>query len=183
MNDRYSQLASTKDVDDAIRQMASKILQDHEELPLFVALLRGAAPFASKLLFELVRQAPDSHPELDYMMVSTYGNGQVAGTPHIVTDLAPTTQVAGRTVVVLDDVLDKGITANFVFSHLKSRGATWVELAVLADKEVERTHEEITARYRAFSFGNKWLVGMGMDDAQAADEGYRWLEEIWEIRQ
>lgn len=182
MNDRYSQLASAADVNNAIQQMAKQMLDEYEELPLFVALLRGAAPFASKLMFEIARQAPEKHPEIDYMMVSTYGNEQTAGQPHIVTDIAPTTDVSARKVLVLDDVLDKGITADFVFNHLKNRGASEVKLAVLADKDVTRTRE-ISASYCGFHFGNKWLVGMGMDDADAANEGYRWLEEIWEVRQ
>ena len=181
--ERYKQLATSTEINEAISKMAQQILHDYDELPLFIALLRGAAPFASKLLFEITRQSPDSHPELDYMMVSTYGSGQVAGSPRIVTDIAPNTEISGRSVLVLDDVLDKGITAEFVFRHVLSRGALDVQLAVLANKDVTRTHDEITASYEAFHFGNQWLVGMGMDDAHVANEGYRWLEEIWEISQ
>lgn len=179
--EQYKQLATTEQVDASISQIATNILETYPTLPLFVALLRGAAPFASKLMLEIVRQAPESHPELDYMMVSTYGSGQTAGEPHIVTDLAPTTEVNGRAVIVLDDVLDKGVTANFVFNHLNARGATSVELAVLATKTVERLYP-VEASYSGFIFNKQWLVGMGMDDANAANEGYRWLEEIWEIR-
>ena len=182
MHEHYSLLADTAQVNQRITQIATQILSDHtSDTPLFVALLRGAAPFSSKLMLEIVRQSPESHPEIDYMMVSTYGTTKHASEPHIVTDLAPTTAVEGRTVLIIDDVLDKGITADFVTKHVQARGATTVKLAVLCDKTTKR-EPDVTANYVGFTFEDNWLVGMGMDDAEAANEGYRWLEEIWEIK-
>lgn len=182
MDDRYRLLASKTAIDAQIRRIASELLNTGlNDSLLFVGLLRGAAPFSSKLLFELVRQSQDFHPEIDYMMVSTYGAERHASEPHIVTDLAPSTVVTGRTVVIIDDVLDKGITADFVTKHLQARGAKKVKLAVLCDKTTKR-EQPIVADYSGFTFKDSWLVGMGMDDADAANEGYRWLEEIWEIR-
>jgi hypoxanthine phosphoribosyltransferase len=181
MNSRYTQIATVVEINQAVSRIASEIISTYSDTsPLFVALLRGANPFAAKLLFEIVRQKQDFHPEIDYMMIRTYGDAQHAGQPQIVTDLAPTTSVDGRDVIVIDDVLDKGITADFVFSHLNSRGAGNVKLAVLCDKQVVR-EKHIEADYTGFSFADNWLVGMGMDDAQHTTEGYRWLDEIWEI--
>lgn len=181
MNERYHLLYTADQVDEQITRLASEIVTDHtDDNPLFVALLRGAAPFASKLMFELVRQSPEMHPELDYMMVSTYGNSQRAHEPRIVTDLSPDTTVRDRTVIVVDDVLDKGITAEFVRHHLLNMGAGAVKLAVLAQKQVERVHD-ITPDYCGFDATDEWLVGMGMDDAGLAHEGNRWLGEILEI--
>lgn len=176
----YNTLATSEQVGNAITDIAQNILNDHEQSPLFVGLLRGAAPFSSRLMTELARQEPEYHPELDYMMVSTYGADRHAGEPHIVTDLAPSTTVGGREVVVIDDVLDKGITADFVFAHLRARGAAAIRLAVLCDKQVLR-EKQIEADYKGFTFGDRWLVGMGMDDSSAAVEGYRWLDEIREV--
>lgn len=177
---RYNKLASSEQVADSISRMAQAILNEHSQSPLFVALLRGAAPFSAKLMTEIVRLSPEYHPELDYMMVSTYGAGHHAGEPHIVTDLAPSTVVNSRDVVVIDDVLDKGITADFVFAHLKARGARSVRLAVLCDKQVTR-EKPIEADYKSFTFGDNWLIGMGMDDGKAGVEAYRWLDEIREV--
>lgn len=181
VNERYALLASQNDVDQHIRRLAGEIVKQEMTSPLFVGLLRGAAPFCSKLMLEIVRQSQDFHPELDYMMVSTYGGKRHASEPRIVTDLAPSTVVNGRTVIVIDDVLDKGITADFVKNHLLSRGAVNVKLAVLCDKQTVR-ERDVTADYIGFTFTDNWLVGMGMDDASAATEGYRWLNEIWEIK-
>jgi hypoxanthine phosphoribosyltransferase len=183
MTERYHPLYTADQVNEQIARIASEIVRDHrDDDPLFVALLRGAAPFASKLMFEVARQAPDMHPDLDYMMISTYGNGRNAGEPRIITDLAPTTRVKERTVIILDDVLDKGVTAEFVRHHLKNMGAAGVKLATLAQKRVERVHD-IEPDYCGFDANEEWLVGMGMDDAKAAHEGYRWLDQIWEITQ
>lgn len=171
-------LATTDQIDTAIHEMARVIVNEHGGIqPLFVALLRGAAPFASKLMFELTKQAPDMHPELDYMTVSTYGAGRRAGTPHIAMDLAPDTEITGRTVIVLDDVLDKGVTSTFVTNYLFDKGAADVKLAVLVEKDIERTSPE-HADFACFHAGEEWLVGMGMDDAGVARDGHRWLNEI-----
>lgn len=182
MNERYHTLHTADQIDTEITRIASEVIHDHRgDNPLFVGLLRGAAPFASKLMFEMAKQAPDMHPELDYMMVSTYGAGHLAHEPRIVTDLSPTTAVRDRTVIIVDDVLDKGITAEFVRKHLLSMGAHGVHLAVLAQKQVERVYD-ITPDYCGFDAGDEWLVGMGMDDAELAHEGNRWLDQIWEIK-
>lgn len=157
-----------------IDQMALSITKDLSRTPpLFVALLRGAAPFASKLMFSIQRQTPSFHPELDYMMVSTYSDGRTAGEPHIVTDLAPDTTVKGRTVVIVDDVLDKGVTAHFVTEHMLARGASRVLLAVLANKKTDKEYP-ITADYCGFDLDDLWLTGMGLDDASTAREYGRW---------
>ncbi len=182
MDSRYTRVASAEEVNEQITRIAHELLHNMAgTTPLFVGLLRGAAPFSSKLMLEIARQSPDFHPEIDYMMVSTYGAKKYASEPHIVTDLAPSTSVPGRTVIIIDDVLDKGITADFVTKHMQARGAANIRLAVLCDKKTAR-ERDIVAHYIGFTFEDNWLVGMGMDDASVANEGYRWLEEIWEIK-
>jgi len=175
---KQTTLVAADDIHARVDEIAASIARDFpDEKPLFVALLRGAMPFAAKLMFAITRVDPDFQPELDYMMVSTYGAGRSAGEPHIVTDLAPDTTVAGRTVVVVDDVLDKGITAHFVMAHMSSRGARTTKLAVLAEKKTERAYA-IEADYCGFTFDDDWLVGMGMDDASAGKEHSRWQDSI-----
>lgn len=167
-------------INNNIEKVARSIITDYEDKkPLFVALLRGAAPFASKLMFAISRLSPDFHPEIDYMMVSTYGSTRTAGMPEVVTDLAPTTVVENRIVIVLDDVLDKGVTADFVMNLMRDRGANDVKLAVLVDKQTERL-KPIEADYLCLSSPDVWLVGMGMDDGSIA-ESYRWRGDILEI--
>lgn len=171
-------LASSPQVEHKISQMASAIIADYKGTsPLFVCLLRGAAPFASKLMFEITQQAPEFHPQLDYMAVKTYGGERHASAPEIVMDLAPGASVEGREIIILDDVLDTGVTSTFVAETLRDRGATTAALAVLVEKNIDRP-QRLTADYRCFEAGSEWLSGMGMDDHDTGSEAFRWLDEI-----
>lgn len=175
------QIADAETINAKIALLAAQVIANTQERkPIFVALLRGAAPFASKLMFEITRQSPGYHPEIDYMMVSTYGSDRTAGAPQVVTDLAPTTDVTGRDVILLDDVLDKGITADFVINHLQNKGAKHVTLAVLVDKQTQRI-KPIEADYTCLTSEDVWLAGMGMDDTATAPEAYRWSDSIYEM--
>lgn len=180
MEANYDLIASTEEVDARIKTIAHDIIANHPTTPLFVALLRGAAPFASKLMFAVAAEAPDYHPDLDYMMISTYGDDHNAKRPIIVTDLAPTTDVKGRAIMILDDVIDQGVTSDFVRELLLGRGASSVELATLATKDIPGRISQ--ADYTGFDAGERWLVGMGLDDAADGHEHYRWTDSIWEIR-
>lgn len=174
------QIANASQIDEAIENMAQTIIKKYSTTPLFICLLRGGAPFASKLMFAIAKLDPDYHPELDYMTISTYGGGREAGKPRIVTDLAPSTVAKDRAVIVLDDVLDTGTTADFVFRHLASLGAATCELAVLCDKPSKHLHN-ISANYIGFTAGDNWLTGMGMDNEQIKKEAGRWMQGIYEV--
>lgn len=171
-------LASADDVASGIAHLAEQIVRAYAGSdPLFVCLLRGGAPFATRLMFAITRIAPDFHPELCYMMVKRYGAGREGGQPRILMDLAPDIDVAGRTAIILDDVLDNGVTAGFVRNYLMERGAKTVDLAVLVQKDIPRDDFQ-TATFHVFDAGPAWIAGMGMDDEGTAREAYRWLDEI-----
>lgn len=175
--------ASEDQVAARIDELAGEIIHDFPDAkPLFIALLRGATPFASRLMFAITKTAPDFQPELDYMMVSTYGSGQEAGEPRIIADLSPSTTIHDRPVIIVDDVLDKGITAHFVAAHLRAGGASDVRLAVLADKKTKKLRD-VTPDYCGFEVEDAWLIGMGMDDADSGKEHNRWLGSIEAIVQ
>ena len=131
---------------------------------------------------EIARQAPDFHPELDYMMTSRYPSGtNPAGESQIVMDILPTTEVKNRTVIILDDVLDMGETAKTVRDHMLDLGARYVALAVLVEKDIAVRTANIEADYVGFRGENGWLVGYGMNDSAIATEAYRWADGIWRI--
>ena len=179
MKNTPQQIASSEQVDTIIDQLAQRLFDDYPSSPLFIVLLRGGAPFATKLMFALTKLSPEYHPELDYMLVSTYGQNRTASKPVIVADVAPSTVVDGRDIIILDDVIDQGITSDFVRETLLDRGAESVRLAVLANKAVEgRT---ASADYIGIEAGDKWLIGMGLDDAKHGHEHYRWTDSISEV--
>ncbi len=182
MNERYQLLHDSKEIQQQIGLMASAITARYDgEHPLFVALLRGATPFAATLMREIARQAPDFHPELEYMMTSRYPDGEnPIGEAQIVMDVAPTTEVKNRTVVVLDDVLDMGETYRKVRDHILEMGARYVALAVLVEKDVVRTNDT-EADFVGFPGETGWLVGYGMNDNAVAPEANRWTDGIWRV--
>ena len=183
MKERYQLLHDSKEIKQHIVRMASEITTQYDgEHPLFVALLRGGAPFASRLMTEIARQAPDFHPELDYMMTSRYPSGtNPAGETQIVMDILPTTEVKNRTVIILDDVLDMGETAKTVRDHMLDLGARYVALAVLVEKDIAVRTANVEADYVGFRGETGWLVGYGMNDSAIAPEAYRWADGIWRI--
>lgn len=175
----YEVIYTEQEVDERIAKMASEVIKRYEGIdPLFVCLLRGGAPFAMKLMFEITKQAPSFYPEVDYMIVKTYGDRRTESESELITDLAPHTESAGRHAVILDDTLDKGITAAFVNHHLReNHNVSDVDLLVLVDKEVER-EEFKEATMSCFKAGPEWLVGMGLDDGTAGKEAARWASYI-----
>ena len=171
-------IKTNEEVAARIEEMATEIIQKYKDKkPLFVCLLRGAAPFTAQLMTAITRHDPSFHPEVDYMTISTYGDSQIGKESRIVMDLSPSTIVAGRTVVVVDDILDKGITALFSEEHLKLKHAAQVDLVVLVQKDTHRKND-IAATIYGFDVPDRWIVGMGMDDARVAKEGSRWLDYI-----
>jgi hypoxanthine phosphoribosyltransferase len=166
-------LHSAEAVSERIDEMAAELVERYrDDKPLFVCLLRGGAPFATQLMFAVAKLDPTFHPELDYMTVRTYATERSASHPELVMGLAPGTDIHGRTVVMLDDVLDKGHTAGFTSGYLRLLGAASVDLVVLMQKQCEREHYP-EATIHGFVAPDEWLTGMGMDDTRLAREANR----------
>jgi hypoxanthine phosphoribosyltransferase len=175
-NIAWETLATTEQVDARISDMASWVVERYAgEKPLFVCLLKGAVPFASRLMNSIQEQAPTFVPDLNYMRISTYGSGTKAGDPYVVADCLTEGSLAGRPAVLLDDVLDTGATLPFAAEHLREQhDAGQVDSLVLVQKTVERPDYPSATLY-GFESPPDWLVGMGMNDQ--GEEG-RWWNEI-----
>lgn len=146
--------------------------------PIFVAFLNGALPFASQLMTQITRQDPNFHPVLDCMIVSTYKDGMKAGKPRIVTDLAPTTHIVGRRIVMLDDLIDTGTTASFMDGVFRFRGAEEVDMVTLVQKQNPDSLYPDIMLYGFDAPKDAWLTGMGMDNAPYKREANRWMTSI-----
>jgi len=167
-----------------IRWLAQETVERYrdEPKPLFVALLRGAMPFASQFMHAIVRADPSFHPELDTVTIQTYGRQRSAGTPELVLgiDLAKTA-VQDRRVVLLDDMIDQGITAAFASEYFMGLGAQVVDVAALTIKQRMRAPQFSVLSGEAvacFEVPDVFITGMGMDDSLVAHEGNRWLSYI-----
>jgi hypoxanthine phosphoribosyltransferase len=172
----YKQLiADTAAVSQRIEELATQTIDRYKgKDALFICLLRGGAPFASQLMFAITRQDPNFYPELDYLTIKTYGDERIDATAELVMDLSPSTKANGRLVVLLDDVLDKGITADFAQRHLVDvHQAAIVESIVLIQKNRKRTVYPEATMF-GFEAPSDWLTGMGLDDSRIAKEANRW---------
>ena len=173
-------LYTSEQVQTRIEHMAKDIINRFQDnTPLFVCLLKGAVPFTAQLMGAITRQDPGFHPEVVYMHASTYGASQTPGDVSIYSSVDSTT-IAGRSVIVLDDCLDRGITYMTMKRLLLDNGAASVGLVVLIDKDVTR-HNVDTPLLVGFTTPDVWLVGMGLDDAATAPEAERWAGYIGDV--
>jgi hypoxanthine phosphoribosyltransferase len=128
---------------------------DIEEFPLVLGVMGGAVVFTGHLLPQLTFPL-----EFDYIHVSRYGDEDQGG--KVVWKVIPRSNVAGRTVIVLDDILDEGETLAEVKQRLLDMGAAEVLLAVFADKDIGRI-KPVTPDLVGLTIPNRFVVGFGMD--------------------
>ena len=144
-------------------------MRDYEDKnPVFVGVLKGVVVFYADMI-----RAFDAPCQLDFMWVSSYQGTQSTGNMVVRKDV--TTDLTGRHVVILEDILDTGRSLRFVVDHLKSKGAASVKICTLLDKPEGRVPGyEIQAEYTGFSIPNAFVVGYGLD----YDEKYRNLPYV-----
>lgn len=144
------------EVSAAIDQVAAAITaQLAERFPLVLTVMGGAVVFAGQLLTRL------SFPlECDYVHVSRYGNATRGSELKWVRETH--LPIAGRTVLVLDDILDEGITLAAIKARLQEQGAAAVYTAVLADKQIGRS-KPLTADFVGLTLPDRYVFGCGMD--------------------
>lgn len=139
--------------------LAGEISQLGLERLTVIAVLKGSFIFAADLIRAL--HAVGLEPEVDFMTLSSYGKSTVSsGTVDILRDVE--IDVAGRQILLVDDVLDSGRTLAYAKDLLSARGAESIRTCVLLEKEVDRA-VDITADLKAFKCANTFVVGYGMD--------------------
>ena len=163
----------------AVQQAVDKVAQqlnqrfsddDSAPFPLVLGVMGGAVVFCGQLLTRLRFPL-----EFDYMHVTRYGGGEQGG--KIEWKVIPRSNVQGRTVIVLDDILDEGETLAHVKQRLLEMGAAEVVLAVFADKDIGRK-KPVKADYTGLTLPNRFVVGYGMD----AYGYWRNLPGIWAVK-
>lgn len=145
------------------REIAAR---DYKDL-LVVSILKGSFIFAA----DLVRAMHDVGlaPEVEFMMLSTYGKGTNPGEVQLLRDVE--SNVEGRDVLIIDDILESGKTLTYARNLMMSRGANSVAFAVLLDKRVKRqAATPFDADYIGFECPDHFVVGYGMDVAHAFRE-------------
>ena len=161
-------------VKEAVARVARTLNQrygdpDEAAFPLVLGVMGGAVVFTGQLLTQLTFPL-----EFDYIHVSRYGDDDKGG--QVVWKVIPRSNVMGRTVIVLDDILDEGETLAHVKQRLLDMGAKEVILCVFADKDLGRA-KPVQADIVGLSIPNKFVVGFGMD----AYGYWRNLPGLWAI--
>jgi hypoxanthine phosphoribosyltransferase len=161
-------LFTEEQIQGRIAEMAAQIEKDYEgEDLLIVGVLRGAVMVIADLARSLGR-----HVEIDWMAVSSYGSGtKSSGVVRILKDLD--TDIAGRHVLVVDEIIDTGLTLSWLLTNLSSRGPASVEIATLLRKP-EAQQMPVEVKYVGWDIPNEFVVGYGLDYR----ERYRNLRDI-----
>lgn len=146
--------------------LANDIAENGHDNLLVIAVLKGSFIFAADLVRSLHKAGMS--PEIEFITLSSYGADTTSsGTVRVVRDIE--TDVAGRNVLLIDDILESGRTISFAKSLMLERGAASAEIAVLLDKTGKRV-ADITAEYVGFECPDYFVVGYGMDVAHAFRE-------------
>lgn len=150
-------LLTKEQIDEAVRKLGARITQDYRnEAPVFICILKGAAVFFS----DLMRQV-DLPLTTDFMAISSYGSStKTSGVVRLLKDLDH--DVLDKDVLVVEDIVDSGLTLSYIKKLLIERGARSVRLATLLDKPVRR-RTELTVDYACFNIPNEFVVGYGLD--------------------
>ena len=161
-------LVSEEQIRARLAEMAADIDRDYEGKDLLlVGVLKGAV----MVMADLARAIP-SHVEMDWMAVSSYGSGtKSSGVVRILKDLD--TDLHGRHVIIVEDIIDSGLTLSWLRGNLATRGAESVEIVALLRKP-EAAKVEVDVKYQGFEIPNAFVIGYGLDYA----EQYRNLRGI-----
>ncbi len=160
-------LFSRKQVADTVKKLAAQIKLDyHDKNPLLIGILRGSFVFMADLVRHL-----DFPLSVEFVTLSSYCGTKTSGTVKVVQGLC--SEVKGRDVLVVEDIIDTGLTSAFFLEYLRKKKPASLRLCSLTDKPTRR---EVTVQidYLGFTVPDKFIVGYGIDWNQQ----YRQLPDI-----
>ena len=161
-------LVTREEIAASVKKLGLQITEDYRgKNPLFIGILKGAVVFFADLIREI-----DLPLSMDFMVVSSYGaSTKTSGVVQVVKDVSQ--DITGRDVLIVEDIVDSGMTLSYLKKYLSSRGAASIRIVTLLDKP-ERRRVDLTADYYCFTIPDEFVVGYGLDYA----EKYRNLPDI-----
>ncbi len=167
-------LISREQLEERIASLGREISDDYRDRkPVLVGVLRGSFVFLSDLI-----RAIEIPVEVDFISVASYGNqANSSGVVRLLQDL--NTNIKGRDVILIEDIVDTGITLSYLVENLKTRNPSSLVICALLDKKMRRKTELKSLKYVGFEIPDKFVIGYGLDHAQQ----YRnlpyisWVEE------
>ncbi|MBO4379276.1 MAG: hypoxanthine phosphoribosyltransferase [Clostridia bacterium] len=161
-------LVTKEEIAEKVQELGERITRDYTgKQPIVVCILKGAVVFFTDLIREI-----DLPMQIDFMAISSYGSStKSTGVVKLVKDLDR--DVSGRDVLVVEDIVDSGMTLSYIKSELQHRGASSVRIATLLDKPARR-RVDLKVEYSCFEIPDAFVVGYGLD----YDEKYRNLPDV-----
>ena len=139
-----------------VAELGREISADYRgKQPLFVGILRGCVMFYADLL-----RAVSVDCDMDFMCVSSYCGTSPTGEVRTVLDLRES--IKGRHVIIVEDIVDTGLTLDYLMKNLKNRGAASIEICCLLDKPANRK-VDMSPKYIGFQIENEFVIGYGLD--------------------
>jgi hypoxanthine phosphoribosyltransferase len=159
-NDIESVLISEEEIQKKVKELGSQLTEEYKDrFPLAIGVLKGATLFMADLLKRI-----DTHLEMDFMDVSSYGKSTVSsGEVKIIKDLDAS--VEGRDILIIEDIIDSGLTLSYLVELFYYRKAKSVKIVTLLDKPTGRK-ADIQADYVGFIVPDAFVVGYGLDYAE-----------------
>ena len=167
-NDIERVIVSREDLQKRVNELAAQVDKDYKDKNLLlIGVLKGAVMAVADL-----SRAMQTHVEMDWMAVSSYGSGtKSSGVVRILKDLDR--DITNRHVLIVEDIVDTGLTLSWLKGNLESRGAASVEILSILRKP-EAAKVEVSVKYVGFEIPTDFVVGYGLD----FDEKYRNLSFI-----
>ena len=139
-----------------VAEMGAQITEDYRgRSPILIAVLKGSVMFLS----DLVRHI-DLPVRVDFMAISSYGEGGRSGVVRILKDLSE--PIEREDVILVEDIIDTGLTVTYLLTNLRARKPRSLEVCALLDKSVRRIIE-VPIRYEGFDIPDEFVVGYGLD--------------------
>jgi len=149
-------LISSEEIQARVAELGAQITKEYDgKTPLIVGMLRGAVMFMGDLLKHI--KIPCN---IDFLCLSSYCGTTSTGEVRTLLDLRD--GIEGRHIIIVEDIVDTGLTLSFVLKNLRARGAASVEVCSLLDKPTNRK-ALVTAKYTGFSIPDEFVVGYGLD--------------------
>jgi len=165
-------LLSPAEISSVVERLAQEIADGYREKnPLLVGVLKGCFVFMADLVRHL-----DMPLELDFLRLSSYGRGRTESRGKVRVLSGLRTRVAGRHVVVVEDIVDTGTTLRFTLDYIERRKPASLKVCALFDKPTRR-QTEVPVDYRGFVIPDMFVVGYGLD----YDEHFRQLPGLYSL--
>ena len=149
-------LLTAQQINDKVSHLARQLSRDYEHTtPIIVTILKGGVIF----LADLIRKLTIPHT-IEFMAVESYQGNQSRGAIRLLYDLKR--EIKGQDIIILEDILDTGLTLDYLYKHLSYREPKSIKICALLIKEVEREFP-IKVDYSGFLIPNKFVVGYGLD--------------------